>query len=118
MIEARISSLVQSIKERREGDNDSLLCLSKSLEKDNLHANHYLIIGIKEIIIQRLVSSIRDHKSGKISLKENELSKAYKLRSQLFEEVAHVLVLVDSEGTDWIKKLETIQNETKNIQNV
>ena len=116
MIEARINSVVQRIKEKRKDDNDSLRCLATQLGEDILHANHYLIIGIKEIVIQRLMSSIRDHKSGRINLREDELSEAYNLRSQLFGEIARVLVLVDSEGTDWMQKLESIQNEAKNIQ--
>ena len=111
MIEARINSAVKLIKEKRDGDNESLLCLAAQLEQDSLHANHYLIVGIKEIVIQRLMSSLRNHKSGKLILEEEELLEAYQLRSKLFEEVARVLVLVDSEGTDWMKKLKDIQND-------
>ena len=54
------------IAENRHEDNQSLMKVISLLEK-SLHPNHYLILGIKEIIIQRLMQSIVSSKFNKVS---------------------------------------------------
>merc|ERR1712110_1172570 len=57
-IHSIINSAVKLIGANRDGDNDLLLETVTTLEV-SLHQNHYLIIGLKEIIIQRLMRNIR-----------------------------------------------------------
>ena len=58
MIEEKMNSVLRRVKSRRDDDNESLLELTLELEQV-LHRNHYIIIGIKEIIFQRLSQKIR-----------------------------------------------------------
>ena len=60
-IHSIINSAVKLIGANRDGDNDLLLETVTTLEV-SLHQNHYLIIGLKEIIIQRLMRNIRKQK--------------------------------------------------------
>ena len=56
-IQGKLKGVLDVIAENRNEDNQSLLTVMSQLE-DSLHPNHYLILGIKEIIIQRLMRSI------------------------------------------------------------
>ena len=60
-IHSIINSAVKLIGANRDGDNALLLETITTLEV-SLHQNHYLIIGLKEIIIQRLMRNIRKQK--------------------------------------------------------
>ena len=39
------------------------------------------------------------------------LIESYSLRTKLFEHFAQVLHMVDSEGTDWLNKLQSVKDE-------
>ena len=53
-----VNAAVKIIGTNRNGNNELLLDTIQTLEQ-TLHQNHYLIIGLKEIIIQRLMTNIR-----------------------------------------------------------
>ena len=57
-IHSIVNSAVKIIGTKRDEDNEVLLETIEILEQ-TLHQNHYLIIGLKEIIIQRLMRNIR-----------------------------------------------------------
>ena len=65
-IQSKLKGVLDVIAENRNEDNQSLLTVISLLE-ESLHPNHYLILGIKEIIIQRLMRSIVSSKSKKVS---------------------------------------------------
>ena len=65
-IQSKLKGVLDVIAENRNEDNQSLLKVISLLE-ESLHPNHYLILGIKEIIIQRLMRSIVSSKSKKVS---------------------------------------------------
>ena len=52
-----IRAALDLIAQKRNAVNDELLEVVTKLEK-MLHPNNYLILGVKEIIIQRLMKSI------------------------------------------------------------
>ena len=106
MIEEKMNSVLRRVKSRRDDDNESLLELTLELEQV-LHRDHYIIIGIKEIIFQRLSQKIRQQH------KVDSLDEVYQLRTRMFEDIASVLHKVDSKGTDWLLKLDKIKLEEK-----
>ena len=106
MIEEKMNSVLRRVKSRRDDDNESLLELTLELEQV-LHRDHYIIIGIKEIIFQRLSQKIRQQH------KVESLDEVYQLRTRMFEDIASVLHKVDSKGTDWLPKLDKIKLEEK-----
>ena len=57
-IQSIVNAAVKLIGAKREENNEVLLDTIERLEQ-TLHQNHYLIIGLKEIIIQRLMRNIR-----------------------------------------------------------
>ena len=65
LVQSKLKGVLDVIAENRHEDNQSLLKVISLLEK-SLHPNHYLILGIKEIIIQRLMQSINASKSKKV----------------------------------------------------
>ena len=65
-IQNKLKVILDIIAKNRYKDNQSLLKVVSMLEK-SLHPNHYLILGIKEIIIQRLMQSISSYKLRKDS---------------------------------------------------
>ena len=101
-IHSIVNSAVKIIGAKRDENNEVLLETIESLEQA-LHQNHYLIMGLKEIIIQRLMRNIRK--------KTGNLIESYSLRTKMFDHVARVLHMVDSEGTDWLNKLQKVKDE-------
>jgi len=110
LVQSKLKGVLDVIAENRQEDNQSLLKVISLLEK-SLHPNHYLILGIKEIIIQRLMQSINASKSKKV-LDENFIEDL-RLRTEIFSHVANVLKMVDSKGTNWEQRLESFQIEEK-----
>jgi len=111
-IQAVMKLVLDDIAKHRDEENDALLTLIKKQE-ELVHPNHYLIMGIKEIIIQRLMMIIREHSSGSSEIPPDELLAAYKLRTTLFRDVATVLQAVDSVGAGWGEKLDKMIAEEK-----
>ena len=127
-VQERLRAVLETIARRRDEDNTALVEVISSLGTV-LHPNHYLILGIKEIIIQRLMLSIAKSKHqntvGRIYLlniieiiiichfmiSEESVIAEYKLRTEMFSHVASVLQLVDSKGTGWLQRLELIKKE-------
>ena len=124
-VQERLRAVLETIARRRDEDNTALVEVISSLGTV-LHPNHYLILGIKEIIIQRLMLSIAKSKHqntvGRIYLlniiiichfmiSEESVIEEYKLRTEMFSHVASVLQLVDSKGTGWLQRLELIKKE-------
>ena len=127
-VQERLRAVLETIARRRDEDNTALVEVISSLGS-SLHPNHYLILGIKEIIIQRLMLSIAKSKHqntvGRIYLlniieiiiichfmiSEESVIAEYKLRTEMFSHVASVLQLVDSKGTGWLQRLELIKKE-------
>ena len=127
-VQERLRAVLETIARRRDEDNTALVEVISSLGS-SLHPNHYLILGIKEIIIQRLMLSIAKSKHqntvGRIYLlniieiiiichfmiSEESVIEEYKLRTEMFRHVASVLQLVDSKGTGWLQRLELIKKE-------
>ena len=64
LVQSKLKLVLDVIAENRHEDNLSLMKVISLLEK-SLHPNHYLILGIKEIIIQRLMQSIVASKLNK-----------------------------------------------------
>ena len=60
-VQERLRAVLETIARRRDEDNTALVEVISSLGTV-LHPNHYLILGIKEIIIQRLMLSIAKSK--------------------------------------------------------
>ena len=60
-VQERLRAVLETIARRRDEDNQALVEVISSLGT-SLHPNHYLILGIKEIIIQRLMLSIAKSK--------------------------------------------------------
>ena len=60
-VQERLKTVLETIARRRDEDNTALVEVISSLGTV-LHPNHYLILGIKEIIIQRLMLSIAKSK--------------------------------------------------------
>jgi len=106
-IQTKIKQALDEIAKYRDNDNDALLSVVTNLEKQ-LHHNHYLILGVKEIIIQRLMKSIAKAKKNS---KTESLLQEYHLRSEMFAHFASVLQVVDSDGTGWLSRLEKIKDE-------
>ena len=131
-VQARLRAVLETIARRRDEDNQALVEVISSLGTV-LHPNHYLILGIKEIIIQRLMLSIAKSKHqntvGRIYLlniieiiiicnfmiSEESVIAEYKLRTEMFSHVASVLQLVDSKGTGWLQRLELIKKEEDDV---
>ena len=131
-VQERLRALLETIARRRDEDNQALVEVISSLGTV-LHPNHYLILGIKEIIIQRLMLSIAKSKHqntvGRIYLlniieiiiicnfmiSEESVIAEYKLRTEMFSHVASVLQLVDSKGTGWLQRLELIKKEEDDV---
>ena len=131
-VQERLRAVLETIARRRDEDNTALVEVISSLGTV-LHPNHYLILGIKEIIIQRLMLSIAKSKHqntvGRIYLlniieiiiichfmiSEESVIAEYKLRTEMFSHVASVLQLVDSKGTGWLQRLELIKKEEDDV---
>ena len=131
-VQERLRAVLETIARRRDEDNTALVEVISSLGS-SLHPNHYLILGIKEIIIQRLMLSIAKSKHqntvGRIYLlniieiiiichfmiSEESVIAEYKLRTEMFSHVASVLQLVDSKGTGWLQRLELIKKEEDDV---
>ena len=128
-VQERLRAVLETIARRRDEDNTALVEVISSLGTV-LHPNHYLILGIKEIIIQRLMLSIAKSKHqntvGRIYLlniiiichfmiSEESVIEEYKLRTEMFSHVASVLQLVDSKGTGWLQRLELIKKEEDDV---
>ena len=128
-VQERLQAVLETIARRRDEDNTALVEVISSLGTV-LHPNHYLILGIKEIIIQRLMLSIAKSKHqntvGRIYLlniiiichfmiSEESVIEEYKLRTEMFSHVASVLQLVDSKGTGWLQRLELIKKEEDDV---
>ena len=131
-VQERLRAVLETIARRRDEDNTALVEVISSLGS-SLHPNHYLILGIKEIIIQRLMLSIAKSKHqntvGRIYLlniieiiiichfmiSEESVIEEYKLRTEMFSHVASVLQLVDSKGTGWLQRLELIKKEEEDV---
>ena len=82
-------------------------------QKSLLHPNHYLILGLKEIIIQRLMVTIKEKADEKPS---EEILNIFKLRNSLFTDVAKILDKVDSPGAAWLKKLNKMISEEEQYE--
>ena len=111
-IQPIMKTVLEDIAKHRDEDNESLLNLIKKQE-ELVHPNHYLIMGIREIIIQRLMKMIREDSSGISTIPPADILAAYKLRTEMFREVATVLQVVDSVGAGWLEKLEKMEAEEK-----
>merc|ERR1712080_366266 len=107
-IQAVMRDALDQIAARRDGSTDSLLDLGTQLGSTLLHPNHYLIIGIKESIIQRQRCIIRKGNSN-----DEVHAAAVDLRNRLFREVATVLELVDSKGAGWLEKANKMDKEER-----
>ena len=80
-------------------------------QEEVLHPNHYLINGIKEIIIQRLMLAIKEYNADMSKVAPEKVVAAYKLRTRMFRDIATVLEVVDSVGAGWLGKLEKMKAE-------
>ena len=109
-VQSVMKMVLDDIGKHRDEDNDSLLNVIKKQE-EFVHPNHYLINGVKEIIIQRLMMTIREYNSGRSKSSPEEILAAYKLRTSLFRDVATVLQTVDSVGAGWLEKLQKMAAE-------
>lgn len=90
----------------REQDNMAILALAEELGQTSLHPNHYLLLGLKEIVVARLMGAVRGG-----NLEGEALAEAILLRSRVFREVAEVLELVDSKGAGWLSKAAKLEEE-------
>eukprot|EP00092_Neocalanus_flemingeri_P014061 GFUD01015169.1.p1 GENE.GFUD01015169.1~~GFUD01015169.1.p1 ORF type:complete len:507 (+),score=138.21 GFUD01015169.1:76-1521(+) len=114
-IQPIMKMVLDNIATHRNDDNEGLLNLIKTQE-EVLHPNHYLIMGVKEIIIQRLMVAISGYHSNSTSSASSEQMLAdYKLRTVLFRDVATVLEEVDSVGAGWMEKLGRMMVEEQEI---
>ena len=131
-VQERLRAVLGTIARRRDEDNTALVEVISSLGTV-LHPNHYLILGIKEIIIQRLMLSIAKSKHQNtvgrkyllniieiiiichFMISEESVIAEYKLRTEMFSHVASVLQLVDSKGTGWLQRLELIKKEEDDV---
>ena len=109
-IQKIVKDVVEQIEAKKNSSNTDLINLIDDLAGSILHPNHYLLIGIKEMLLQRLMWSI-NIKTIYTGLKNEDKIKNLELRTKLFGEVVDVLVLVDSPGADiqWKKKLEKMK---------
>merc|ERR1711971_1008497 len=98
-VQGVIRDVLESIKTGRQAGNSTILNLVSELGQTRLHPNHYLLLGLKEIVIQRLMCVV---KQGNVQ--GEKLIEALTLRSQVFNEVAEVLEMVDSKGAGWLEK--------------
>merc|ERR1712106_167066 len=113
-IQPIMKMVLDNIAKHRDDDNEALMILIKKQE-EVLHPNHYLIMGVKEIIIQRLMVAIREYNSETSKAAPEEMLAAYKLRTILFKDVAKVLQEVDSVGAGWLEKLDKIVAEEQDV---
>jgi len=98
-VQGVIRDVLVKIKAGREAGNQTILNLVTELGQTRLHPNHYLLLGLKEIVIQRLMSTVRQG-----DVHGEKLIEALTLRSDVFQEVAEVLEMVDSVGAGWLEK--------------
>ena len=63
-------------------------------QEEVLHPNHYLINGIKEIIIQRLMLAIKEYNADMSKVAPEKVVAAYKLKTRMFRDIATVLEVV------------------------
>ena len=61
MVKDKINDVLDIIAKNRNEDNPRMLTVISDLE-EVLHPNHYLILGLKEIVIQRLMKRIAKSK--------------------------------------------------------
>ena len=130
-----MNDVLDLIAKNRNEDNQVLLKVISDLEQI-LHPNHYLILGMKEIVIQRLMKSIANSKRKEsLGIKRNSWCDIdilhiisftftdsstladYKLRTDLFSHVAMVMQMVDSKGSGWLARLEMIRQEEADFTN-
>jgi len=107
-VQGVIRDVLESIKTGRQAGNSTILNLVSELGQTSLHPNHYLLLGLKEIVIQRLMCVVRQ---GEVH--GEKLIDALQLRSQVFNEVAEVLEVVDSKGAGWLEKAAKMEEEAK-----
>merc|ERR1719222_1154052 len=58
-VQGVIREVLESIKAGRQAGNSTILNLVSELGQTSLHPNHYLLLGLKEIVIQRLMCVVR-----------------------------------------------------------
>jgi len=105
-----MKQILDQIAENRHSSNENLLELIEKLSGKVVHKNHYLLIGIKEILLQRLMWSI-NKQTIYTNLTTEDKIKFLTLRTQLFREVVDILAVVDSPGAPWKQKLEKMETE-------
>ena len=89
-IHSIVNAAVKIIGTKRDESNEVLLETIEILEQA-LHQNHYLILGLKEIIIQRLMTNIRK-KTGIYEFRFEIIFVWFSLYStyKLFEKAIHI----------------------------
>jgi len=113
-----IKSVTDDIAANREKENTILLNLIDKYADRVLHRNHYLLIGVKEVVLQRLMRSTAKL-TGDCDLTAEERKKRIELlelRTRLFEEIVAVVSVVDSPGAPWQHKLQRMREEESRLK--
>jgi len=105
-----VKEVIDQIGDKRNSSNEELISLILELSGSKLHPNHYLLIGIKEILLQRMMWCI-NNKTNYAGLSHKEKVDCLELRTKLFSEIVEILTLVDSKGAPWKEKLEKMRRE-------
>jgi len=93
------------IRKQRDESSKDLAGLISRLE-ERVHPNHYLILGVKEIIIQRCMEALKD-----LDLSPEEKLDLKATRNVLFRSIAEVLEKVDNPGAGWMEKVKKMETE-------
>jgi len=102
--------VIDRIGDKRHSSNQELINLIDELSGTVLHKNHYLLIGIKEILLQRMIIIIGSNIIFNKHSNEDKVT-FLELRTRLFTEIVQVLAKVDSPGAPWSQKLEKMKKE-------
>jgi len=110
-----VQAVIQDIGDNREENNSLLMALIQKYSGSVLHPNHYLLLGIKEIILQRLMV-VLNNKQIYARLCDQQKLETLTLRTQLFREIVEILVVVDSPGAPWALKLVQMEEQEQALK--
>lgn len=105
-----IKGVTDDIGANREQSNQQLLGLITKYGDKVLHRNHYLLLGIKEVVLQRLMAVLAS-KDRFSALPAEEKLFTLQTRTRLFREIVDLLKIVDSPGAPWVQKLEKMERD-------
>lgn len=111
-IQTVLTSVSEDIAKHRNHPTSQLLQIIEN-NSQILHPNHYLTIGIKELLVQRLINQLRIDQTSETGLRGKERLETLRLRTKLFSEIADVLEKVDSVGETWRSKVDKMEKELK-----